>query len=93
MSDEKEDCIATKMIRLFTQFPCAGTGDADFSVVLPSELSRRSYELVISSIEFRRKCMNQGFDNLLELLRLHFDGFQDMRAEEKNNEAGEVSDE
>jgi len=73
-----DESIAGKMVKLFTEFPCAGTKDADFSLDLPLELSKQSYEIVVKQIEFRRKCMNQGFDNLLELLKMHFDGFQEI---------------
>lgn len=39
-----------------------------FGLLLPMHLSEESFEAVKRQIEFRRKCMNQGFDNLLELL-------------------------
>lgn len=78
MNTTKEMSIASRMIRLFTEFPCVGTDDSNFEIELPMELSRQSYEMVVAQIEFRRKCMNQGFDNLLELLKLHFDGYQKM---------------
>jgi hypothetical protein len=64
------------MVRLFTEFPCAGTQDGNFEVQMPREVSQTSYKLIVAHIEFRRKCMNQGFDNLLELLALHYDALQ-----------------
>ncbi len=67
--------LSGRLIELFTAYPCVGTGDAEFSLSLPAELSDRIYETVIKQVEFRRKCMNQGFDNLLELLAIHKDGF------------------
>lgn len=76
MDTHDEPSLASQMIRLFTQFPCAGTRDHGFEVQMPLELSEASYKLVVAHVEFRRKCMNQGFNNLLELLALHHDAFQ-----------------
>ena len=45
---------------------------ADFSLLIPKDLSEESYRVIRQNIEFRRKCMNQGFDNLLELLEMHW---------------------
>lgn len=70
--------VAYGLIRLFTEFPCVGTGDANFSIELQQELSNEAYEMVVKHIEFRRRCMNQGFDNLLELLELHHSSQQRM---------------
>jgi hypothetical protein len=43
-----------------------------FGLILPDDdLSPDSFRYVRAQIEFRRKCMNQGFDNLLELLAMH----------------------
>lgn len=67
--------LSGRLIEMFTSYPCVGTGDADFSLSLPAELSDRIYEVVVKQVEFRRKCMNQGFDNLLELLAIHKEGF------------------
>jgi len=41
-----------------------------FGLILPVSLSEESISIVRAQLEFRRKCMNQGFDNLLELLEL-----------------------
>jgi len=78
--------IASGLIRLFTEFPCVGTGDPGFSVEMPEELGEASYALVVKSIEFRRRCMNQGFDNLLELLALHHAHQQKPKAPEEVTE-------
>jgi hypothetical protein len=83
----KEQSIAVQMIRLFTEFPCAGTNDANFGLDIPGELSKASYDLIVGHIEFRRRCMNQGFDNLLELLKMHYDAMQSIR--KINPETGE----
>ena len=74
-----EQSIAMRMVRLFTEFPCVGTNDGDFALEMPAEISRASYELVVGHIEFRRKCMHQGFDNLLELLKMHYDAMLEMQ--------------
>jgi len=71
--------MATQMIKLFTEFPCAGTNDANFGLEIQAELSKVSYGLIVNHIEFRRRCMNQGFDNLLELLKMHYDALQVVR--------------
>jgi hypothetical protein len=42
-------------------------------LLLPTDLSLESFEAVKKQIEFRRKCMNQSFDNLLELLEMSRD--------------------
>lgn len=73
MADSVE--LPAKLVQLFTSYPCAGSGKADFSLAFPVELSDRAYEVVVKQIEFRKKCMNQGFDNLLELLAIHKEGF------------------
>ena len=67
--------LSSQLIRLFTEFPCAGTGEADFELTLSVKLSDSTYEAVLKHVEFRRKCMNQGFDNLLELLAMHKEVF------------------
>lgn len=67
--------LSGQLIQLFTAYPCVGTDDADFALTLPAELSNRVYEAIVKQVEFRRKCMNQGFDNLLELLAIHKEGF------------------
>ena len=42
-----------------------------FALYLPTALeTKESFETIVKHIEFRRKCMNQGFDNLLELLNM-----------------------
>ena len=69
---------AMNLIRLFTEFPCVGTSDVDFSVEMPREVSDASYDLIVQHIEFRRRCMNQGFDNLLELLKIYKDAMRKM---------------
>ena len=71
METVSEQSIASQMIRLIAPFPCAGTGDGDFELEVQREISEVSYGLIVKHIEFRRKCMNQGFDNLLELLQMH----------------------
>ncbi len=65
--------IANDLITLFTQYPCAGDdrGHDAFQLKLPRDLSATAYDAVVKNVEFRRKCMNQGFDNLLELLQIH----------------------
>ena len=73
-----EQSIAMKFVRLFTEFPCVGTNDANFELEMPREVSDASYELIVQHVEFRRKCMNQGFDNLLELLAMHKDAMRKM---------------
>lgn len=74
MSTRKDEpSVASRMIRLFTEFPCAGINDGDFELQMPPEISEVSYNLIVAHIAFRRKCMNQGFDNLLELLAMHYD--------------------
>lgn len=67
--------LSSRLIQLFTMYPCAGSDKSDFRLTLPSELSDRAYETVVKHISFRRKCMNQGFDNLLELLAIHKEAF------------------
>ncbi len=42
-----------------------------FGLLLPTELCAESFATIRAQLEFRRKCMNQGFDNLLELLAMH----------------------
>jgi len=65
------ESVASKLVRLAVGFPCAGQEDGqNFALELPAELSELSYQTVVAHIEFRRKCMNQGFDNLLELLAM-----------------------
>ncbi len=76
MSKTSEQSIASKMIRLFTEFPCAGTNDGGFEIEMPLKLSEACYKVIVNHIEFRRRCMNQGFDNLLELLAMHHDVLQ-----------------
>lgn len=71
-----EPSIANQLVRLFTEFPCAGTSDPDFELHMPCEVSEASYHLIVNHIEFRRRCMNQGFDNLLELLQMHRDALR-----------------
>jgi hypothetical protein len=69
--------LSSKMIQLFTAYPCAGEAKGNFGLSLPAELSDCLYAAIVKQVEFRRKCMNQGFDNLLELLAIHkkaFDG-------------------
>ena len=42
-----------------------------FALYLPTQLEAgESFDTIVKHIEFRRKCMNQGFDNLLELLAM-----------------------
>jgi hypothetical protein len=54
--------------------------DAEFSITMPRDLVEADYRFLRERIEFRRKCMNQGFDNLLELLDKHFVHFQKAKA-------------
>lgn len=46
-----------------------------WAVVFPGDSGREEFALIRQQIEFRRKCMNQGFDNLLELVQMHEDAF------------------
>lgn len=54
-----------------------------FEVEFPRILSEESYQLIRWNLEFRRKCMNQGFDNLLELLEQHWKVFKEAASKEK----------
>lgn len=64
---------------------CGAKEKTFFGLTLPNNLSARGFDIVREHIEFRRKCMNQGFDNLLENLAMHerhiFDGVDDASAE------------
>lgn len=42
-----------------------------FAVDIPTGLIEDDFATIIEQIEFRRKCHNQGFDNLIELLNMH----------------------
>lgn len=46
-------------------------GGADFKLLMPAVIGEDSFAYLREFIEFRRKCMNQGFDNLLEVLAIH----------------------
>lgn len=59
-----------EMISLQTDDPLPGV-IGHFGLLLPTELSEESFNHITEQIEFRRRCMNQGFDNLLELLAMH----------------------
>lgn len=47
-------------------------GKGYFSVMLEAldDLSDESFDTIKAHIEFRRRCCNQGFDNLLELIEM-----------------------
>lgn len=83
--------LSSQLIRLFTAYPCAGADRADFELILPRDMSDRLYEGIVKQIEFRRKCMNQGFDNLLELLAIHKEAF-DKASEAADAKADEEPD-
>lgn len=70
MEPKKEDRVLLK-----TESPDV-RDKGTFAIEMPAELSENSYQLMIQHIEFRRKCMNQGFDNLLELLKMHWEAYQ-----------------
>src|SRR5437870_2537580 len=51
--------------------PDSFTGKSWFALYIPKNLSaEEDFDCLRRHIEFRRKCMNQGFDNLLELLAI-----------------------
>jgi hypothetical protein len=50
-----------------------------YSLTMPAELSQESYDLLVWNLEFRRRCMNQGFDNLLELLKKHWETYRQLQ--------------
>jgi hypothetical protein len=58
------------MHSLRVENPCP-SGRAFFGLEIPADLSDECFAIIRAQIEFRRRCMNQGFDNLLELLALH----------------------
>ena len=60
-----------KPIELKVESPVPGPGSSWFALYLPTKLdTEASFEEIKRHIEFRRKCMNQGFDNLLELMEM-----------------------
>lgn len=59
-----------EQIELKVESPIPGDSDSWFMLHMPKNLSGEDNFAVIEwHIEFRRKCMNHGFDNLIELLR------------------------
>jgi hypothetical protein len=66
--------------KLFVESPDVRDREAHFAVEFPGELTEEMYGLLRQQLEFRRRCMNQGFDNLLELLDLHWQSYQRCRA-------------
>lgn len=59
-----------KRIELQTSNP-QPLGKGYFGVNMPRHLTQESIDIVIANIELQRKGMNQGFDNLIELIRLN----------------------
>lgn len=54
---------------LRVESPVPGPDGSWFALYIPKNIDwTESYDALVWHVEFRRKCMNQGFDNLLELL-------------------------
>lgn len=53
----------------------------EFSIKFPKKIDEAQYKLLRWNLEYRKKCMNQGFDNLLELLDKHWETWKDVAAE------------
>lgn len=66
-----------KMVNLSAPSPDMRDSGGDWSVSFPENISEDDYNFLRERLEHRRKCMNQGFDNLLELLTMHWQYFKD----------------
>ena len=89
-----EQTIESRLIRLVTEYPCTGSGKDDFELHVPEKLTEHCYGTIIAHLKFRQKCMNQGFENLLELLELHRNATLAAEAiiDESRGEQGESND-
>lgn len=60
-----------EQIELKVESPVPGPNKSWFALYLPTNLDcEENFASIVKQVEFRRKCMNQGFDNLLELLEM-----------------------
>jgi hypothetical protein len=60
-----------EQIEMKVDSPVPGPNSSWFALYVPQNLDwENSFDILVQHVEFRRKCMNQGFDNLLELMRM-----------------------
>lgn len=92
MSDLDTTAVKRPAIKLEVKDPTPLMPGSLFGIYLPENLDLNgSFDAIVQAIEFRRKCMNQGFDNLLELLANTKANLKaDVDAVGKNNEATPV---
>lgn len=80
--------MADDKIELKVESPVPGPEHLNswFALYLPKNLDlSESFDHLVWHIEFRRKCMNQGFDNLIELLKQTRDtALKDMEAKKQD---------
>jgi hypothetical protein len=87
--------MTDKPIELKVASPVPGPDSLNswFALYLPTQLEAgESFDTIVEHIEFRRKCMNQGFDNLLELLAMTRTGIEKDVAARKAKEANEQAE-
>ncbi len=68
----KKDVFDEEQMVLKVESPVPGPEHANswFALHLPKNVDLEAgFDAILWHIEFRRKCMNQGFDNLVELLK------------------------
>lgn len=83
MSENAKD----EQVRLDVESPVPGQPESWFSLYFPKNtIAKEDFDIMVKHIEFRRKCMNQGFDNLIELLNMTRESML------KDAEAAQVTD-
>jgi hypothetical protein len=82
MDDDKE-----KMLNFVTDNPDPSAPGTFFGVVMPWTPTDEAFDAIIEAIEFRRKCQNQGFNNLIEWVNMSRKNLKI-----KLNQPSEVSD-